>query len=317
MGICICCCCNKQKAECLETTLIVFQSIQIVFLILGLILIDWDIASNGTLVINIVVLLFLLFNLTSVILFKVFRENEKIYNKFKQLCTIFAYVSMFLSIACIFLSIISESIISEKIYQYDHPCLYRLSNTTIVKDRLLAERNETLIKNYCDRDFEDIYDYFWHNRRSAYKDIIMSYICSSIIEILSLLSAFFYYNDMKRIKFCVKGRMSEDKGLIKYGKLGEYQGTVGEIKGVKKVIKKNDSREKGKTNNALNINKNTFSEDNSIIFNNNKKKNFNENEIEKGDINEREELSNISGKNPSTKDNKQLDEISNDLKLFY
>jgi hypothetical protein len=52
MGICICCCCNKQKTECLETTLIVFQSIEIVFLILGLILINWDIASKSTLIIN-------------------------------------------------------------------------------------------------------------------------------------------------------------------------------------------------------------------------------------------------------------------------
>ena len=224
---------------------------------------------------------------------------------------------MFLSIACIFLSIISESVISEKIYQYDHPCLYRLSNTTILKDRLLAEHNETIIKSYCDRDFNDLYGYFWYNRRSAYKDIIMSYICSSIIEALSLISAFFYYNDMKRIKYCIKGRMGEDNGLVKYGNFGEYLGKVGEIKGVKKVIKKNDNIQKGKTNNVLNVNKNNISEDNSIMFNTTKKKNINENEIEKEGMNELEELSNISGKNPSTKDNKQSDEMSNDLQVFY
>jgi hypothetical protein len=34
-------------------------------------------------------------------------------------------------------------------------------------------------------------------------------------------------------------------------------------------------------------------------------------------MNEFEELSNISAKNPSTKDNKQLDEMSNDLQVFY
>ena len=42
-----------------------------------------------------------------------------------------------------------------------------------------------------------------------------------------------------------------------------------------------------------------------------------ENEIEKEGMNEFEELSNISAKNPSTKDNKQLDEMSNDLQVFY
>lgn len=320
MGICICCCCNKQKTECLETTLIVFQSIQIVFLILGLILIDWDIASASNLVINIFILLFLLFNLISVILFKVFREYDKIYNKYKQLCTIFSYIAMFLSIASIFLSIISESLISEKIYQHDHPCLYRLSNTTGLDNRLLAEYNETLIESYCDNNLTDIYSIFWYNKRSAYKDIIMSYLCSSIIEVFSLLSAFFYYNDMKRIKYCIKGRMSEENGLIKYGKLGAYLGKVGEKKGMKKLNKKNGTPQKEKNNNMLNVNKNNISEDNSIVWNSNKKKNIteiNENEIEKEGINEFEELSNISAKNPSTKDNKQLDEMSNDLQVFY
>ena len=317
MGICICCCCNKQKTECLETTLIVFQSIQIVFLILGLILIDWDIAKSTNLVINIFILLFLLFNLISVILFKVFREYDKIYNKYKKLCTIFSYVALFLSIVCVFLSIISESMISEKIYQYDHPCLYRLSNTTGLKNRLLAEHNETLIESYCDNNLTSVYSIFWHNRRSAYKDIIMSYICSSIIEVFSLLSAFFYYNDMKRIKYCIKGRMNEENGLIKYGKLGAYLGKVGEKKGVKKLNKKNDTPQKEKSNNMLNMNKNVISEDNSIVWNSNKKKNINENEIEKEGMNEFEELSNISAKNPSTKDNKQLDEMSNDLQVFY
>ena len=318
MGICICCCCNKHKTACVETTLIVFQSIEIVFLILGLILIQWDIASKIALIIYIFLLIFLLFNLISVILFKVFREYEKIYTKYKKLCTIFAYVAMFLSIICFFLSIISESIVSEKIYQYDHPCLYRLSNRTDLTSRLLAEHNETLIKNYCDNNLKTVFDIFWYNRRSAYKDIIMSYICSSIVEVLSLLSVFFYYNDMKRIKYCIKGRMNEENGLIIYGKLGEYQGKMGEKKDVKKAVKRDDTPQKTKENNMLKINKNNYiSEDNSIILDSNKKKKNNEIELENEGMKELEDLSNISGKNPSTKDHKHGDEMSNDLQIFY
>ena len=114
--------------------------------------------------------------------------------------------------------------------------------------------------------------------------------------------------------------MSEENGLIKYGKLGAYLGKVGEKKGMKKLNKKNGTPQKEKNNNMLNVNKNNISEDNSIVWNSNKKKNIteiNENEIEKEGINEFEELSNISAKNPSTKDNKQLDEMSNDLQVFY
>ena len=325
MGICICCCCNKQKTECLETALIIFHTIEVIMLILGLILINWKIAKTISLIINIVILLFLLFNLTSAILFKVFREYDKIYTKYKKLCTIFAYISMILSALCFFLAILSESIISEKIYQYDHPCLYLLSDDDDNTNRRLAIRDEDLIKVYCD-SITSISDVFWHNRRSAYKDILMPYICSTLIEIFSLLSVFFYYNDMKRIKYCIKGRMNEDSGLIKYGQFGEYQGRVGERAVIK--VKKNQTPKKARETNSIlnmNLNKNNLIEDNSIILKknlNNNNYNYNyENEIEREreDNNEFdiEEISNISKKNPSTNEQKQSVDLSNDLEVFY
>ena len=313
MGICICCCCNQQKTECLETTLIIFQSFQIVVLILALLLIDWEIATTLTLVINIIILVFILFNLITAILIKIFRDQEKIYYKHKKVCTIFAYMDLFLSIISIFLSILSESIISQKIYEYDHPCLYRLSEIDGYNLRALAVTNETLIKRYCD-NLDDVEDFYWHNKRSAFKDILMSYVCSSVVEILSLLSAFFYYNDLKRIKYCVKGSMNEEKGFIKYGQLGGFKGKVGEKKEIKKMINTEDSAQKGKTTNVVNVNKN-ISVENSMIWNSDKKKN-NENDLEKEGAKEFEEIS-LTGKNPSTKDIRQPDEMSNDLKLFY
>ena len=63
MGICICCCCNKKNTECLENTLIVFNSIEIVFLLLGLILIEWKIVTNLNLVLNLIMFLLLIFSL--------------------------------------------------------------------------------------------------------------------------------------------------------------------------------------------------------------------------------------------------------------
>ena len=216
-----------------------------------------------------------------------------------------------------FFAIISETVISEKIYQYDHPCLYQLSNETLVQERKLAEHNETLIQSYCENNLTDVYSFFWYNKRSAHKDIIMSYICSSIIEVFSLLSAFFYYNDMKRIKYCIKGKMNEESGLIKYGKLGTYQGKIVDKK-EKKPPKVKEKSQKEKGSNVLNVNKNNYiSESNSIILDSNKKKKKDDTEHEKVAMNDLEELSNISGKNPSTKENKQLDEMSNDLQVFY
>jgi len=51
----------------------------------------------------------------------------------------------------------------------------------------------------------------------------MSYIYSSIIEVL-LIVPFFWYNDIRRIKYCIKNKMNEDKGIIKYRPLWGYQG---------------------------------------------------------------------------------------------
>ena len=239
MGICICCCCNKKSTDYLENTLIVFTSIELVFLLLGLILIDWKIAASINLVLNIFIFLFLVFNLTALILFKFFREYGLLFTKYKKLSLIFAYLGMSFSILCIFLSILSESLISEKIYKYDHPCIYRFSGEFEDKDKEIdvdeiysipnnfKEENETIIKQICDsipdrREYLD--SLFWYNKRSSPKDIVMSYICSSIIEILSLIGAFIWYNDTRRIKYCIKNKMIEEKGIINYGPLGDYLG---------------------------------------------------------------------------------------------
>ena len=232
MGICICCCCNKKNTDCVENTLIVFNSIEIFFLILGMILIEWKIASTICLALNLIIFLLLICCLAIVVIFKFFREYETIYTKYRKLSYILAYLGMSFSILCIFLAIISESLISEKIYQYDHPCLYRLSNTNTTSRLLTISNktmvdNDTIIKDICDNnitDSKDVESIFWYNKRSSPKDIAMSYICSSIIEVLSLIGAFFWYNDVRRIKYCIKNKMNENKGLIKYGPLGGYLG---------------------------------------------------------------------------------------------
>ena len=60
---------------------------------------------------------------------------------------------MSFSILCVFLSILSESLISEKIYKYDHPCLYKLSSETLMNGGSTNHGtidNEKDIKKECD-----------------------------------------------------------------------------------------------------------------------------------------------------------------------
>ena len=238
MGICICCCCNKKTTDCLENTLIVFNAINIVFYILEFILIDWKVVSTIVLIINIFILVFLVFNITTLILVKIFRELETIYTIRRKLCYIFAYISMFLTIACFFLAVVAESVASEKIYNYDHPCLYKYKKKEDSNNRILAETiyDEEEIKIKCESLNTDA---FWPNERSTSKDIVMSYLCCSITEIFCLFGAFMWYNLIKRIKYCVKGKIFEGGGLINYGTLGSY-------------IPKDNLKSKGKSTRKLN-----------------------------------------------------------------
>lgn len=297
MGICICCCCNKKNTDCLETTLIIFTSIEIVFLLLGLILIEWKIASSLTLVLNIFIFIFLLLSLAILILFKIFRDNETIYSKYRKLSYILGYIGMSFTILCIFLAILSESLISEKIYKYDHPCLYRLSDENLKnKDnadnniRLLEiynktkVDNDTIIKYMCDNNITDIKDIdsiFWYNKRSAPKDIVMSYISSSIIEIFSLIGSFIWYNLVRRIKYCVKNKMVEENGLINYGPLGGYLGNNSN-----KIVTINNNINEGNENDKI------------IYMTQNKNSNMN---MKKGNKNLSNNNSSSNGFNDNTK----------------
>ena len=236
MGICICCCCNKKTTDCLENTLIVFNAINIVFYILEMILVDWKVVSSIVLIINIFILVFLVFNITTLILVKIFRELETIYTIKRKLCYIFAYISMFLTIACFFLAVLAESVASEKIYNYDHPCLYKYKEKEDSNNRILSIYDEEEIENKCK---DSTTEPFWYNKRSTSKDIVMSYICCSITEIFCLFGAFMWYNLIKRIKYCVKGKIFEGDGLVNYGTLGSY-------------IAKDNLKSKGKSTRKLN-----------------------------------------------------------------
>ena len=108
MGICICCCCNKNRTNCLENTLIVFNTINDIFYILGFILMNKKCLPKSF-NINIIPFLFLLFNIANLALVKIFVESETIYTTKRILSYIFAYISMFLTIICFFLAVIVES----------------------------------------------------------------------------------------------------------------------------------------------------------------------------------------------------------------
>lgn len=81
------------------------------------------------------------------------------------------------------------------------------------------------------------------------KDKVMFGLCVCLTGVLCLFGAFMWYNVMKRIKYCVRGKMIEDRGLINYGVLGAYLGrnnhknkgkSTGRIDGSETIYVKNN-----------------------------------------------------------------------------
>ena len=195
MGICICCCCNKHKTSCLENTLIVFNTINFLIYILVFILIENDCITNLLKYINFIPFVFIIFNILTLVLVKIFVEFETIFTTQRKLSYIFAYISMFMTIFCFFISVLLHSLWSEKIDENEEKCLK--------------------------------------------KDIIMVHLSCVLTDILCLIGSFMWYNLMKRIKYCIRGKMVESTGLINYGVLGAYLG-------------RNNHKNKGKSTGRLN-----------------------------------------------------------------
>ena len=226
MGICICCCCNKHPTSCLENALIVFNSINFIFYILGFILIGKDCVHN-LIYINIIPFVFLFFNILTLVLVKIFVELETIFTTQRKLCCIFAYISMFLSIICFVFAVLVASF-----------CLKELLES----------------KEKCKT-----------------KDEIMIYLSCGLTGALCLIASFLWYNLMKRIKYCVKGKIFEGDGLVNYGTLGSYI-AKDNLKSKGKSARKLNGSETIYVKNNMNTTKKT-SNINSFVSNNRKDNN--------------------------------------------
>ena len=92
----------------------------------------------------------------------------------------------------------------------------------------------------------------------------MFHLCCALTDVLCLIGSFMWYNLMKRIKYCIRGKMIEDRGLINYGVLGAYLGrnnhrnkgkSTGRLDGSQTIYIKNTTRYNSNANSFIGTNK--------------------------------------------------------------
>ncbi len=154
-------------------------------------------------------LVFTAFNIVCFALIYNWREKKRISTDRNKVGRVLAIFGMSFTIVNFFLSIIAESIIPQELYYEDHPCFfYKIS------------------PNFSDFDVICNTDKFYLKKITDNKSNILSYLCSSVIEVFSLIGALLWINDYRRIKYCISGVdtvQKDEKGIL-YGALGGYLG---------------------------------------------------------------------------------------------
>ena len=199
----ICCCCNfcnSFSSKCIELTIFIFSLSVFALTLLDIIIIEWNHLSTSSFIFLIV--LIVLSTITTISSFAIimFRCKKLINKKRNSISTCLARIGFIFSIFSFILSIISESIIQSNFNELDYPCKSKKNqndneNVIFFNRRILITNND-----YCkDKDID------YNAEVSTNLERTVSYISATIIEFLSLILMFLWYNDLRRIKEKVDG----------------------------------------------------------------------------------------------------------------
>ncbi len=183
-------------------------------------------------------LVFSVFNIIIFISIQYFRKLYTIHTSNNKCILVAIYVGMIFTIIEFLISIFTESLIPDELFKYDHPCWnfdYK-TNATIFNYK--EDVTALCIK---------VNDKMYLRQKSRDREWIMSVICSSFIEIFSLICAILWYNNARRIKYFIKRIAVLPQGAILYGSGGEYVAEYfsnGVYKGLKGEIYNKEGYEK-------------------------------------------------------------------------
>ena len=187
-------CCDNFSLQCIEFTLLIKNSINLLVTIIGMIIINWDHAEYKGFILYIFILILIILNEILIILIICWRKKllkKKLITKVIN----FGLIGIVFSICLLIIFGITEIIIKSTFTDKDYPCK-NYKNASFSFFRILNSINGELnIDKMCYN-----LDKNYYTNTIKHIEYIILYLNSTIVEILSFINIFLWSNFLKKVK---------------------------------------------------------------------------------------------------------------------
>ena len=218
--LCFCCIsCNNFSSKCIEITILILLIISIAAAIIGILFVKKEHASDIGYGCILVVICLSIILIISILLILFWRITSKINNKRNFAASVFSSIGLVVTIFCILFTAIYENMSINHFYNLNSPC--KVDNTKV------KNKNKTnlilLLRNLL--TYEENKEEFCLENPDYNPHIVSRFeyiyvLClSSGLEFIFLVLLYFWYNDFRRIKFLVDGKLIDSntkENKIKY-----------------------------------------------------------------------------------------------------
>ena len=222
MGLCLCCvcCCQNISAKAIEIFLMVFHSIEVVFLLLNLIILKWSYLPIINLIMFIIIFCFHIPCLIFIIFIRIWRSKNTIKTTNKSKGVIFANICFAILIMSFIGCLIEDYALSYGISKANHPCRDKVKdNDFYYVNRYNYKKSEVLRKlknDYTISECESLGKYHYEYNIPI-EQIFLSYFTLSFLEAFTIIEFAFWYLLKNRITFGLDGPRPAISAVNQYG----------------------------------------------------------------------------------------------------
>ena len=187
-------CCENFSLQCIEFSLLIKNSINLLITIIAMIIINWDHAEYNGLILYIFILILLIANEIFIVLIVCWRKKIL---KVKLITKVinFGFIGLVFSICLLIIFCITEIIIKSTFNNKDYPCK-NYKNASFSFFRILNSING---KNDLDNICDDL-DKNYYTKTVKHIEYFILYLNSTIVELLSFINIFLWSNFLKKVK---------------------------------------------------------------------------------------------------------------------
>ena len=224
----LCCCCNlcnNYSSKCIEISILILSIASLTSSLIGLLFVNKEHVSNIGYICLLIVISFSIILIISIVLILIWRFKETINNKRNSAGSAFSKLGLVTTIFCLLFVGIWESMSISQFYDLNNPCqaiersdINDYNKTNLIL--LLLRRNRRNLLTYEENKEEfclDNPDY--KIEVVSTKEYIYLFVSASTIEVILLVLLYLWYNDFRRIKYLVDGKLIDSntkENKIKY-----------------------------------------------------------------------------------------------------